>query len=109
MNLVLLVLLVGVTGVGMVQYDYEASDPTLERKRLKRVALEENHTRLQAKKQRATAYYEESTPDRATVTMRVMDASGAASEVDLNQGETKSAGEAAVAAASKANGSNSRD
>ena len=36
--------------------------------------------------------------------MRVMDASGAASEVDLNQGETKSAGEAAVAAASKANG-----
>ena len=104
-NLVLLVLLVGVTGIGMVQYDYEASDLTLERKRLKRVALEENHTRLQAKKQKSYGVLRvESTPDRASVTMRVMDASGAASEVDLNQGETKSAGEAAIAAASKANG-----
>ena len=105
LNLILVTLIAGVTGVGIVQYEYEASDKTLERKSLKRQALEEGHLRLQQKKQKSYGILRvESTPDRASVRMQVMDVGGAASDVDLNQGEEKTAGEAAVAATQKKNG-----
>jgi hypothetical protein len=106
MNLILLVLIFGVTGAGVVQYQYEASDKTLERKRLKRQALEEGHLRLQQKKQKSYGILRvESTPDRAAVRLQISDHSGNTSDIDLNKGDKPaSATDAALAAANEAKG-----
>jgi hypothetical protein len=106
LNLILLVLIFGITGAGIVQYQYEASDTTLERKRLKRQALEEGHLRHQQKKQKSYGILRvESTPDRALVRLQVIDKKGMTSDIDLGKGDApKSAAGGAIAAANAAKG-----
>jgi len=106
LNFLLLLLIFGVTGAGMWRYQYEASDTTLERKRLKREGQEEGHLRLQQKKQKKYGVLRvESTPDRALVRLQVIDHSGKSTDIALDKNDNpESAGTAAVAAAEKAKG-----